>query len=69
MLMQAESVRAMNQTECYLYNAFSLISRMHRDWIDWKVYMEEPLCWSQVAVMENHKAEMPSKSDLEDSCQ
>ncbi|XP_034486712.1 prolyl 4-hydroxylase subunit alpha-2-like [Drosophila innubila] len=69
--MQAESDKAINQTEYYLsnpLNAFSLIRRMHQDWIDWKIYMEEPIGWSHVAFIEKHKAELPNQADLQEAC-
>ncbi|KAL7728698.1 hypothetical protein ACLKA6_004074 [Drosophila palustris] len=69
--MQAESEKAVNQTEYYLSSplkAFSLIRRMHQDWIDWKNYVDEPIGWALVAFMEKHTAELPTKNDLQDAC-
>ncbi|EDW67591.2 prolyl 4-hydroxylase subunit alpha-2 isoform X1 [Drosophila virilis] len=71
-LLQEKSNKAMSQMEQYVsnpINAFSLIRRLHKDWNKWKLFMEEPLGSSQVAYVNAHESQLPSQTDLDETCQ
>ncbi|XP_032597571.1 prolyl 4-hydroxylase subunit alpha-2-like [Drosophila grimshawi] len=70
--LRAESDKGMTQKEDYIsnpLNAFSLIRRMQEDWIDWKVFIEEPVGWSHIFYLAQYKSELPSPTDLREACE
>lgn len=60
----------MDDTVQYLsnpLNAFSLIRRMHQDWIHWQQYMEQPVGKQQVNYLQQMREQLPTSTDLEEA--
>ncbi|XP_043655490.1 prolyl 4-hydroxylase subunit alpha-1-like isoform X2 [Drosophila teissieri] len=70
-VMRAENEKGGRNAIFYLsnpLNAFSLIRRLHQDWIQWGKYMEQPVGISQIKAFDSWKDELPTELDLWDAC-
>lgn len=70
--MRAENEKGRRNAISYLsnpLNGFSLIRRLHQDWINWRKYMEQPVGISQLKAFYSWKDELPTERDLWDACE
>ncbi|EDV53037.1 prolyl 4-hydroxylase subunit alpha-1 [Drosophila erecta] len=70
-VMRAENEKGGRNAIPYLsnpLNGFSLIRRLHVDWIKWGKYMEQPVGISQIKAFGSWKNELPTQLDLWDAC-
>ncbi|XP_023036059.1 prolyl 4-hydroxylase subunit alpha-2-like isoform X3 [Drosophila willistoni] len=68
--MSLENAKAALSIEEYLSNpliAFSLIRRMNRDWINWELYMDEPIGTKEIDFLQDHREFLPTSTDLEEA--
>ncbi|XP_068154171.1 prolyl 4-hydroxylase subunit alpha-2 isoform X2 [Drosophila tropicalis] len=68
--MSLENAKAALSIEEYLSNpliSFSLIRRMNRDWINWELYMDEPIGIREIDFIQEHKEFLPTSTDLEEA--
>lgn len=71
-VMRAENEKGRRNAISYLsnpLNGFSLIRRLHQDWINWRKYMEQPVGISQLKAFYSWKDELPTERDLWDACE
>ncbi|XP_033164292.1 prolyl 4-hydroxylase subunit alpha-1 isoform X1 [Drosophila mauritiana] len=72
LVMRAENEKGRRNAVSYLsnpLNSFSLIRRLHQDWIQWQKYMEQPVGISQLKAFYSWKDELPTERDLWDACE
>ncbi|XP_020811534.1 prolyl 4-hydroxylase subunit alpha-1-like [Drosophila serrata] len=49
-------------------NSFSLIRRLHQDWVGWRKFMEQSVGIVQMRKMNSWQRELPTKEDLSEAC-
>ncbi|KAH8384251.1 hypothetical protein KR200_009502 [Drosophila serrata] len=69
--MRAENEKAELDPIQYLsnpLNSFSLIRRLHQDWVGWRKFMEQSVGIVQMRKMNSWQRELPTKEDLSEAC-
>ncbi|EDV90577.1 GH14105 [Drosophila grimshawi] len=70
--MRAASRKAQQDSVAHLsnpLNSFSLIRRMHEDWIHWQKYMKQPVGQQQVKYLNEQREQLPSSTDLQEAAE
>ncbi|XP_070142882.1 prolyl 4-hydroxylase subunit alpha-2-like isoform X2 [Drosophila kikkawai] len=70
--MRRENKKAQLDAIGYLsnpLNGFSLVRRLHQDWVGWLQYMVQPVGASQIRNLNFWRSRLPCKEDLHDACE